>query len=390
MSALARVGVGLLWLLLAGMAGAEQGGTDQSRAGDIRQQQEKRQLLRHQIQALQAELSRIRKQKESLVAELADREREMSALHLKLRDLNHESENLQKQLHQLQNRREVLEKAMREDAARLARLLRSAYVAGRQERLKLFLNQQDPALLNRMLAYHDYIGRERARQLRQLQADTEELQQLAGQIVSRQQALEQTRARAEEQRHSLAEKQQQRQKLLGKIDASLSRKSRRLARWQEDERRLGELLEHIQSTLESLDFPEQKGFRESRGHLPWPLQGRLRKRFGAEKIGNLRWDGVIIDAREGDGVKAVHAGRVAWADWLRGYGLLMIIEHGNGFMTLYGNNQSLFKETGDWVEAGEVIAQAGDGRMDNTAGIYFGIRHKGKALNPVRWCGKHK
>ncbi|WP_456448569.1 murein hydrolase activator EnvC family protein [Thiolapillus sp.] len=390
MSGLARAGFCTLCLLLAGLTDAGQAPADQSGTEAVRQQQQKRQRLRQQIQELQAELGRIRQQKDSLTAELADREREMGALHLKLRDLGHESAKLQEQLKQLQNRQDGLQKAMRQDAARLASLLRSAYMAGRQERLKLFLNQQDPTSLNRMLAYHDYIGRERARQLRRLRADMEALQQLQDQIINRQQALQRTRAQAEAQRQSLAAKQQQRRQLLKQINASLSEKSKRLARWQEDERRLGELLEHIQSALESLDFPEQKGFSESRGHLPWPLKGRLRRRFGAEKIGNLRWDGVIISAKEGDKVKAVHAGRVAWADWLRGYGLLMIIEHGNGFMTLYGNNQSLFKETGDWVEAGEVIAQAGDGRMDDTAGIYFGIRHKGKALNPVRWCGKRK
>jgi septal ring factor EnvC (AmiA/AmiB activator) len=389
MSGLARIGVVLLWLL-AGIAGAGQQGTSPSRVEEGHQQQEKRQLLRRQIEELQLELKRMRRQRDSLTAELADTEREMNILHRQLRDLDHESERLQEQLQQLQARQKDLQESMRRDADHLARLLRSAYMTGRQERLKLFLNQQDPASLNRMLAYHDYIGRERIRQLRKLRTDLEELQQLAAHIAGQQQQLQQTRDQAEEQRQQLLQKQQQRQQLLGKIDASLSEKSQRLARWQEDERRLGELLGRIQSALESLDFPEQKGFRESRGHLPWPLRGRLLKRFGTEKIGNLRWDGVIIGAKEGDRVKAVHAGRVAWADWLRGYGLLMIIEHGNGFMTLYGNNQSLFKETGDWVEGDEVIAQAGSGRMDGNAGIYFGIRHKGKALNPVRWCGKHK
>ncbi len=384
---LARIGFVLLLYLLAGMASAGQGASEHPQSEGFRQQQEKRQLLRRQIEALQLDLQRTRRQKDHLIAELADREWEMSVLHRKLRDLEQESRKLQAQLAPLQKRQKELRQAMRRDTDHLARLLRSAYMTGRQERLKLFLNQQDPAALNRMLAYHDYIGRERARRLQKLRADMQELQTLARGIASRQQTLEQTRQQAEEQRRHLADRQEQRRQLLKKIDASLAEKAERLARWKEDERRLDQLLENIQSALESLDFPEQKGFRESRGHLPWPLRGRLLKRFGSEKIGNLRWDGVIISAREGDSIKAVHAGRVAWADWLRGYGLLMIVEHGNGFMTLYGNNQSLFKETGDWVEAGEVIALAGDARMEGNAGIYFGIRHKGKALNPVRWCG---
>ena len=378
----------LLSILLVGAAGAvsEQAGG----AEDVRQHQEQRERLRKQIQALQADISRVQGQKDSLTAELADREREMSLLHRKLRDLGRQLQQLQDQLLQAQSRRRQLGEAMRRDADRLARLLRSAYVAGRQERLKLFLNQQDPAALNRMLAYHDYISRARAGQLRKLRADAEELRQLTERIVGQQQALQQARLRQQEQTRQLEARQQERRRLLAQIEKSLSEKGRKLARWQEDERRLGQLLEQIESALENLDFPEQKGFRESRGSLSWPLRGRLLKRFGAEKIGNLRWDGVIIDAKAGDSVRAVHAGRVAWADWLRGYGLLMIVEHGDGFMTLYGNNQSLFKETGDWVETGEVIAQAGDGRMGGSPGIYFGIRHKGRALDPVRWCGRRK
>ncbi len=384
-----RAPVGFLLLcLLTGIAGATPDQTP--RNGEIRQQQEKRERLRHQIRELQAEISRVQARKDKLAAELAEREREMSLLHRKLRDLGRQSRQLQDQLAQAQARRRQLREAMRRDADRLASLLRSAYMAGRQERLKLFLNQQDPAALNRMLAYHDYISRERASQLQKLRADAEELRRLAEEIVARQRELEQTRRHQEEQKQRLEAGQKVRRRLLAQIEESLSEKGRKLARWQEDERRLGELLEQIESALRNLDFPEQKGFRESRGSLPWPLRGRLLKRFGAEKIGNLRWDGVIIGAKAGDSVRAVHAGRVAWADWLRGYGLLMIVEHGNGFMTLYGNNQTLFKETGDWVETGEIIAQAGDGRMDGGAGIYFGIRHKGRALDPVRWCIRRK
>ncbi|WP_457675246.1 murein hydrolase activator EnvC family protein [Thiolapillus sp.] len=386
---LAAVGL-LLSGLLAGTASVAEDITDPDQARLIRQQQEKRQRLRQRIQELQADIDRVRGQKDKLTAELADRERELGRLYRGLRDLDRRLQRLKEDLASAREKHRQLRDAMRRDAQRLAMLLRSAYMAGRQERLKLFLNQQDPASLNRMLAYHDYISRERARQLERLRADLDELQRLAEDIAARQQVLQQTRLQQQEQRRLLETEQQERRRLLAQIEDSLSEKGRKLARWQEDERRLGELLEQIETALQGLDLPEQKGFRESRGSLSWPLGGRLLRRFGTEKIGNLRWDGVIISAKEGDLVRAVHAGRVAWADWLRGYGLLVIVEHGNGYMTLYGNNQSLFKETGDWVEAGEVIAQAGDGRMDGVSGVYFGIRHKGKALNPVRWCSRRR
>ncbi len=381
-----RVAVGCLLLILSAGAAPEQA----SGVEDVRQHQEQRERLRQQIRRLQADIRRDQQRKDSLTAELADREREIGKLYQQLRALDEQARRLEEQLAQAQARRQQLDESMRQDADRLARLLRSAYLTGRQERLKLFLNQQDPAVLSRILAYHDYISRARASQLRKLRADADALRQLTQDIARQQQELQQARLRQQEHTRELEARQQERRRLLAKIEDSLSEKGRKLAHWQEDERRLGELLEQIESALQNLDFPEQKGFRESRGSLPWPLRGRLLKHFGAEKIGNLRWDGVIIGAKAGDSVRAVHAGRVAWADWLRGYGLLMILEHGNGFMTLYGNNQSLFKETGDWVEPGEVIAQAGDGRMDGNAGIYFGIRHKGRALDPVRWCRRRK
>ena len=381
-----RIPVGCLVLILLAGAPPEQAGG----AEDVRQHQEQRERLRKQIQQLQADIRKEQERKDSLTAELADREREIGRLYQQLRLLDRQARELEEQLARAKARRQQLDESMRQDADRLARLLRSAYLIGRQERLKLFLNQQAPVLLTRMLAYHDYISRERASQLRKLRADAEELRELTQRITGKQRELQQARLRQQEQTLQLESRQQQRRLLLSQIEESLSQKGQKLARWQEDERRLGELLEQIESALKNLDFPEQKGFRESRGSLPWPLRGRLLKRFGAEKIGNLRWDGVIIGAKAGDSVRAVHAGRVAWADWLRGYGLLMIVEHGDGFMTLYGNNQSLFKQTGDWVETGEIIAQAGDGRMDGSPGVYFGIRHKGRALNPVRWCGKRR
>ncbi len=129
-----------------------------------------------------------------------------------------------------------------------------------------------------------------------------------------------------------------------------------------------------------------KPFKALRGGLEWPARGRLVSLFGTQRAGNLKWDGVVIAAKEGSEVKAIHHGRVAFSDWLRGFGLLMIIDHGDGYMSLYGHNQSLFKETGDWVEPGETIAVMGNSGGQRNAGVYFGIRYKGKAVNPKKWC----
>jgi septal ring factor EnvC (AmiA/AmiB activator) len=133
----------------------------------------------------------------------------------------------------------------------------------------------------------------------------------------------------------------------------------------------------------------EEPFASRKGELAWPAKGRIGARFGSARgVGRLYWDGVLIEAPEGGEVRSVHYGRVAFADWLRGFGLLLIIDHGDGYMTLYGYNQSLFKETGEWVEAGEVIAQVGRSGGRSTSGVYFGIRHNGEPIDPKKWCKK--
>ena len=128
-------------------------------------------------------------------------------------------------------------------------------------------------------------------------------------------------------------------------------------------------------------------FASLKGRLPLPLAGRVTARFGDDKgIGQLKWRGAFIAAREGQEVRAVHRGRVAYADRLRGFGLLLILEHGDGYMTLYGHNQSLYREVGEWVDAGQVIAAAGNTGDAPQAGVYFEIRHDGEPDDPLRWC----
>lgn len=363
---------------------------DQIDQGERQRTAQQREQLRKSIASLQESIRKTRQEKDSLSAELADAEGEISALIARLGKLRQKQQQLQQKLQNLQGRQQALQGHLELNRHKMALLLRSAYMAGREERLKLFLNQQNPATLSRLLAYHDYISRARATQLQVLSQDLEGLRKLTLQIAQEQSRLDQLQQQQQARKEELEDHRQQRKELLKQVDSRLQQQGEKLARWQEDERRLAGLLKKLQDTLLSLNLPEQKGFRESRGQLRWPVKGRLRKTFGAQKIGNLRWDGVIIGAREGAEVRTIHAGRIAWADWLRGYGLLIIVDHGDGFMSLYGNNQSLFKETGDWVEVGEIIAQAGAGEGHAGTGVYFGIRYQGKALNPVRWCKKRR
>jgi septal ring factor EnvC (AmiA/AmiB activator) len=130
----------------------------------------------------------------------------------------------------------------------------------------------------------------------------------------------------------------------------------------------------------------QQPFHSRKGKLRWPARGRLAQRFGAPRSGGLRWRGVMIEAQEGGEVRAVSQGRIAFSDWMRGFGLLLIIDHGDGYMSLYGHNQTLYKEVGEWVDTGEVVALLGASGGRTESGLYFEMRHKGRPINPVHWC----
>ena len=363
----------LLLLAAAGPAAASGGGEPGAQ-------------LQRAIETLRDQQRRLRSRRDRLGNELAGTDRRIGELAREMRRLDEQRRTLEQRLAKLRREQGRHRQQVRLLRRQLAALVRAAYLSGREERLKLLLNQGDPALLNRMLAYHDYLARTRVEKIRQLERRLQELQELEAQVQESQAELERNTARIAEQRRRLQQEKKTREQLLARLERDLRKGDERLRRMQEDARRLTEVVKESARALRALELPEQASFAQRRGKLEWPLAGRLVVPFGREKIGNLRWDGVIIGAPEGREVKAVHSGRVAYADWLRGYGLLIILDHGDGYMSLYGHNQSLLKETGDWVEAGEVIGLAGRSGGLRQPGIYFGIRHDGKPEDPVRWC----
>ncbi len=342
--------------------------------------------LRQAIERLRNQQQQLRSRRDRLGSELAATDQRIGELAREMRRLDEERRILEQRLGQLRQGQHRHRQQVQLLRRQLAALVRAAYLSGREERLKLLLNQGDPALLNRMLAYHDYLARTRVEKIRQLETRLQELQELERQVQQSQTELERNVSRIAEQRRLLQQEKRSREQLLARLERELRKGDERLRRMQEDARRLTEVVKESARALRALELPEQVSFAQRRGKLEWPLSGRLLVPYGREKIGNLRWDGVIIGAPEGREVKAVHSGRVAYADWLRGYGLLIILDHGDGYMSLYGHNQSLLKETGDWVETGEVIGLAGRSGGLRRSGIYFGIRHDGKPVDPVRWC----
>lgn len=272
--------------------------------------------------------------------------------------------------------------------AALARQVQAAYAMGRQERLKILLNQQDPALVSRAMAYYDYMNRARAERMQRIHEHLAELARTESAIRDEEAKLRQLRDKQQMEYADLEATRVARKEVVDALSSQLHDQGRELDRLRGDEKQLQTLLEGIERALADIPsmVPAQQSFATQRGKLHWPARGVLRARFGSPKIGSLEWDGVMISAPEGREVRAVHHGRVAFADWLRGFGLLLIIDHGDGYMSLYGHNQSLFKEAGEWVDADEPVALVGNSGGLAVSGMYFGIRHRGKAVDPQRWC----
>jgi len=285
----------------------------------------------------------------------------------------------QRKLDQLEKRGDALQGKLDAQSDALADLLRAAYKMQPGSDLRLLLGDADLAKLSRALAYSRYFQHDRVAHIRKLLSQLRELDEVKTDIVRQRETLE--AARADKRKHLAALKQarKQQQALLAKVDAQLEDQHQQLRQLKRNQQSLEDLLVELRNVFADIPdkLPDDTPFAKRRGKLPWPLHG------GTSKYG----DGLHIRAERGAVVRAVAHGRVAFADWMRGYGLLLIIDHGHGWMSLYGNNESLEVGVGDWVNAGQPIGTAGAGSGAN-AGIYFGLRHDGKAVDPLPWLAK--
>lgn len=296
--------------------------------------------------------------------------------------------SLQSQLSTLNERSLLLttDKAAQEELIKQA--VRASYVSGQEPYLKLLLNQQDPARSARMLHYFERFNRERLARVQRFRETLNALQSTRAQIEAASVERDTRQGQLQAQLDSLDAEQAQRNTLLAALTDDIATRSGELQQLTEDRGRLEALLEKIQEAIANIPPPEQlTPFAQSRGKLPWPVEGTALNRFGAAySDGNLHRQGIVMGAEVGSPVRAVHPGRVVFADWLRGSGLLVVIDHGEGYLSLYANNQSLTKRKGDWVNRGEALARAGENGGIGRPGIYFEIRHNGQAQDPAQWC----
>ncbi|MDH2243411.1 murein hydrolase activator EnvC [Pseudomonas sp. GD03909] len=388
---------------------------------------------RQDINELQKLLKQIEQQKSGVQKQLQTTESEMGQLEKQVDTLQQEIDRSEAELERLNEEKTTLEGARLEQQRLIGLQARAAYQNGRQEYLKLLLNQQNPEKFSRTITYYDYLNKAR---LEQLDSFNETLRQLANvetDIEAEQALLAEKKDGLIERRDQLAEVRKERQQALAKLNSDLSSREQKLQARRQEQAQFERVLKTIEETLArqareaeqarqrallaerqreqqreqqrqaagAAPTPAPNGptvssaggsfggpFSQAKGKLPWPVDGRLVARYGTPRGGDARtkWDGVLIGASVGTQVRAVHGGRVVFADWLRGAGLLVILDHGNGYLSLYGHNQSLLRDAGDIVKAGDPIATVGTSGGQETAALYFAIRQQGRPSDPAQWC----
>ena len=286
------------------------------------------------------------------------------------------------------NRLEYQQRLSRENET-LAEQVYTAFTLGRQERIKLLFSQQNAQTLQRNLVYYQYFSEARVALIDSVRDSIDRIIETETLITEARAALERDQQELGRQKAGLDKDLAKRRNIIGSLDTQLKKQGGELARLEDEAAQLQQLIDSIQDLL--LPAPEddisRKAFADLRGKLAWPVEGKVRRLFGKRKPrSDLKWQGVRIDAPSGRHVRSVSHGRVAFADWLRGFGNLIIVDHGNGYLSLYGHNESLFKSAGEWVEAGDVISSVGSSGGQAKAGLYFEIRKRGKPQNPTRWC----
>lgn len=356
----------------------------------LKAESRKLEAIRGQIREIQSELTRREEKRGGLLAELRAAETELNRAARKLHGINRNTAEARTELAELQTQQAELQKKLARNRNLLAAQLRAAFMSGGQERIKLLLNQQDPAALARVTQYYEYLNVARLDLMESTRQTLAGLAQVETGIENNAQTMKTLKLQYETQYQTWSQLRRDRQQLLSRLESQIKESADEIGRLRADQARIQELIASLSGIFSDIPAPLQaiRQFDRLKGSLGWPVRGPLLNRYGQKRAtgSDLIWQGVNIGAARGSEVKAVSHGRVAFADWLPGLGLMLIIDHGQGYMSLYGHNEVLFKETGDWAETGEVIATVGDSGGKTQTALYFEVRYQGTPVNPLEWC----
>lgn len=351
--------------------------------------QKKLEDLKKTIAELQRSLSAQNKEKTELEISLKAVEVEASNLSANIRSLHVKITREEAELKDKAAEKHELEQSINQQSDAIIEQLRSAHKLGDQEPVKLLLNQEDPKKIARMFKYYDYLLSARAEKIDEYSANVDKLSKIIQSINKNKLELIASNKALTLKNKALKLRITDREKTLKKLQLSLADDAKRLNRLQTQRSDLEDILNAVEEAVADLVLPtNSQPFASRRGKLSWPATGKLLKRYGSRRSGPMRWKGWLIDVKAGAPVKAIHQGRVVFSNYLRGFGLLLILDHGDGYMTLYGHNQELLKDTGDWVQSNEQIARVGNTGGLTRSALYFEVRSQGKPANPKLWLSQ--
>lgn len=354
-------------------------------------QQTNEQKTNHQLsqvkKAISQEKSTIKSvdnQRNRLLSQLKDNELAIANIIKDLSDTQQSLKSADAKIKRLNIQKTTLSHDKRIQENVLAQQLRAAYTTGHHDYVKLLLNQENPGSIQRTVTYYQYLNKARIEEIEQYK---ETIDQLTDVVIELQQQTEQLKTLKQtqsQQKLSLSKSQAKRQATVNQLNQQLIGAKQKLTRLEEEEQNLVAALARIAKL--SKQEVDLNGLSKLKKQLSWPVRGKMLRSFGSKKRDYLKWKGVLISSPVGREVKTIHNGTVLFSDWLKGYGLVTVIDHGKGYMSLYGHNQALLKSVGDRVETGEPIALVGQSGGQNRSALYFEIRYNGQAVNPKRWC----
>lgn len=348
--------------------------------------------VKTEIKLLNKDVNKNKTTKVELFKRLKEQSRSVSNLNKILMKLEKTISQKSVELTQLQQQLKQQNKSHSEQLTALNQQIRSSFIQGQPNFLKILLNQHDPATLSRSSTYFHYFHQARQRQLSHINDFLNNLTDDQIRVFAAQQKQQNLYAQQKQKKQALKKQMQQRKSTIALLDTKITDQGSRLNLLQEEEKSLRALLKSLKKPTRSYAvkaLPTNLAFAKKAGKLSWPVKGKVLARYGSSRnVGKLTWQGILIAAPAGKDVLTPASGQVVFSDWLRGFGLLVIIDHGDQYMTLYGNNESLLRSVGDNVSAGDIIARSGDEGMRRHAGLYFEIRHKGNPANPLKWLSK--
>jgi septal ring factor EnvC (AmiA/AmiB activator) len=354
---------------------------------------EKAQQLDQQINALNAQQSKDKASQDELYQQLKQQSKEVARLKRSLRQIQQDIQEKDRHISKLMQAMGLKQQQQQQQLEALYAQIRQSYLNAQSSYLKILLSQHDPAAFTRNNTYFEYFHQAREQQLATLEQALAGMSEKQKRLYAEQRQLESLYDSERSKQAALKQQTKKQQQTLAQLNKKITSQDAKLAALKQERRALDALVASLSKPKSTNKAPvavkPNTPFASLKGSLPWPLQGKILARYGSSRnLGTLKWQGIMVASATGSEVRASAPGTVIFADWLRGFGLLIILDHGDKYMSLYGNNETLLKQVGDSVQAGELIAQSGDQGVRPLSALYFEIRHKGSPTNPLNWLSK--